>query len=348
MYAHPMEQQLLIIGTRSHFGVAGCMSDELRASGNHVEFLELYPPWSRTTPHRAIERLLPSQAPRAHAVNASAVSMTARSACRNAIVTNGRELRAETVREIRHTLESRGGGIACYLCDDPFNPAQGTERWRRSLPEYTVVVSTKRRVMPDLTALGCRAVRYARFGFHPPIHRPIDPSAVGMASIDVAFAGNADSDRLPILKALATAGRDLSIGLFGHGWDRDSDLASICRPPVEGLSYSAAMCAATVCPCLVRRANRDGHVMRSIELPAIGAFMLAERTEEHQEIFVEGVHCEYWASVDELIEKSHWYVRHPHSAKAIARSGHALVTAGGFTYGERARELLRMIKDVTN
>jgi spore maturation protein CgeB len=87
--------------------------------------------------------------------------------------------------------------------------------------------------------------------------------------------------------------------------------------------------------------------MRSIELPAIGAFMLAERTEEHQEIFVEGVHCEYWASVDELTEKMRWYARHPTRARAIAVQGHSLITAGGFTYGERAREVLRMIQDVT-
>jgi hypothetical protein len=161
--------------------------------------------------------------------------------------------------------------------------------------------------------------------------------------MDVAFAGNADADRLPILAALAEGAEGLQMGLFGSGWDSSAALRRIAQPAVVGLRYSAAMCAATVCPCLIRRANRDGHVMRSIELPAMGAFMLAERTDEHQEVFEAGVHCEYWGSTEELVAKARWYARNPAAARAIAIRGHELITAGGFTYAERAREVLGMI-----
>ncbi len=334
---------MLIVGTRQHFGVAGCMLDGLASAGEHVRFLEVAPSWSRGVANRMVERVCRSQSPRVHLVNLWALRLARRAEIRTGLVTNGRELSPETVEEVREALEARGGGIACYLCDDPFNPVHTSRSWLKSLRQYSVVVSTKRRVMADLEHLGCRAVRYARFGYHPPIHRPVESAQTAFRRFDVAFAGNADQDRLPILEALVLGDAELSIGLFGNGWGAHPLLSRVAQPAVTGLAYAEAMCAATVCPCLVRRANRDGHVMRSIELPAMGAFMLAERTDEHQEMFEQGVHCEYWSSHEELVAKARWFARHPSAARAIAKRGHALVTSGGFTYAERAREVMGMI-----
>ncbi len=294
--------------------------------------------------HRAVARVLGESAPRMLIANALANRAVVATNLQHAIVTNGRELSAETVSSMRETLERRGGGIACFLCDDPFNPVHRSESWLSALAEYSLVVSTKRAVIPDLIRVGCRRVEYARFGYHPPIHRPVDPAAMGFSPIDVAFAGNADSDRIPILGMLAERAADLSFGLYGHGWSSHPVLRRMVRSQVIGLRYSAAMRAATVCPCLVRRANRDGHVMRSIELPAIGALMLAERTDEHQEIFEEGVHCDYWSSVDELFDKSRWYARNPRRAAEIALAGHKLITTNPHTYADRALEVIQMLR----
>jgi spore maturation protein CgeB len=321
------------------------MVDELVLHGETVQLLESSPRWGRSLANRAVEKVCRGNSPRVIALNVKALRLVRKGTLRATLVTNGRELWPETVREMRDSLQSRGGGIVCYLCDDPFNPAHRSETWLEGLRHYSVVVSTKRRVMADLVNLGCRTVRYARFGFHPPIHRPVDPQLMGFEAVDISVAGNADSDRVPILSALVEGAAGLSIGLFGNGWSVHPSLARIARPQVVGLTYAAAMCAATVCPCLVRRANRDGHVMRSIELPAMGAFMLAERTDEHQEIFDEGVHCEYWGSTQELIEKTKWYAQHPGAARSIARRGYDRVTAGGFTYADRARELVGMISE---
>ncbi len=44
----------------------------------------------------------------------------------------------------------------------------------------------------------------------------------------------------------------------------------------------SASAAARVCLCLVRRANRDGHVMRSFEAAVIGGCILAQDTADHR------------------------------------------------------------------
>ena len=342
-----MPAELLIVGTRAHYGVAGCMCDELRARGQEVDLLEVYPDWSSSTVHRVVARLVPGATPQVIRANRRIARAVADEGVRFAIVTNGRELRPAVVREIRESLERRGGGIACFLCDDPFNPVHRSESWLRALAEYTVVVSTKRQVIRDLVAAGCRRVQYARFGYHPPIHRPVDPQAMGFVRCDIGFAGNADADRIPIIGSLAEGSPELSFQLYGHGWSAHRALRAIAQPQVVGLNYSAAMRAATVCPCLVRRANRDGHVMRSIELPAIGAFMLAERTDEHQEMFDEGIHCDYWSSVQELVDKTRWYASNPRRAAHIAHTGHARVIAAPNTYADRALEVVQMLRYMT-
>lgn len=339
-----MTSEILIIGTRAYYGVAGCMCDELRAKGQAVEFLELYPDWSNNIVHRAVARLLPDMTPRVMWANRRTAHVVTTSKSKFAIVTNGRELCPEVVAEARQSLERRGGGIACFLCDDPFNPVHRSESWLRALAQYTVVVSTKQQVIPDLVTIKCRQVRYARFGYHPPIHRTVDPKSFGVFPCDISFAGNADADRIPILGGLAEGASELSFNLYGNGWSEHPALRAIVQPQVVGLRYAAAMQAATVCPCLVRRANRDGHVMRSIELPAIGAFMLAERTDEHQEMFDEGVHCDFWSSVDELVDKTRWYVSKPNRAAKIARAGHNHVTKTPNTYADRALEVVSMLR----
>jgi spore maturation protein CgeB len=276
-------------------------------------------------------------------LNLSLLQALERAQTQFAIVTNGAGLWPSTVEEAQGVLARRGGGLACYLCDDPFNPAHRSRSWVLGLRHYGLVVSTKRAVIGDLRAIGCKRVEYVPFGFNPVYHRWVDPASRGFPPVDASFAGNADQDRLPIISALVDRAADLRITVYGDGWEAAKSLRAVRRPQVTGLDYAAAMCAATVCPCLVRRANRDGHVMRSFELPAMGAFMLAERTDEHQAMFEEDVHCAFWSSTDELVEKSRWFAAHPHVAREIARRGQAMVLAAPHTYGDRAEQIIRMM-----
>ena len=322
------------------------MADELRLRGEDAELLEMYRGRAVTLTGRALaklSRLMPDLSTHDRQLNDAACSITAQTSVKFVFVTNGASITPEAVRQMAALTESRGGGIACYLCDDPFNPLHRSERWLRALREYTLTVSTKRLVMDDLRSNGCRRVEYAPFAYHPPIHRPSNIVEPGIGPCDVAFAGNADKDRLPILAALVRALPQLSYRFHGHGWNRHSSLRPFALPAAEGLAYSAAMGAASVCPCLVRRANRDGHVMRSFELPAMGVFMLAERTPEHAELFVQGVHCDFWGDTEELIDKTAWYCAHPAAALRIARRGYEHITGGRHTYADRAYQLIDLL-----
>jgi hypothetical protein len=76
-----------------------------------------------------------------------------------------------------------------------------------------------------------------------------------------------------------------SVKVAGGYWEKYPALRTHAlglKPPEI---IHALTAAAKVNLCLVRRANRDGHVMRSFEIAAIGGCMLVEDTEEHRAIF---------------------------------------------------------------
>lgn len=170
-----------------------------------------------------------------------------------------------------------------YSTDDPWNPAH-LARWHmRALPAYDVVFTTRRANMEDFRRLGCRDVRYLPFAYDDElIVRPADIGAI--SAPDVLFVGNADRDRFEFMKEFVTAG-GIRPALVGDYWARYDEM----RPQALGLKRPQELCALTAAAkvnlCLVRRANRDGHVMRSFEIAAIGGCMLAEDTVEHREIF---------------------------------------------------------------
>jgi spore maturation protein CgeB len=94
--------------------------------------------------------------------------------------------------------------------------------------------------------------------------------------------------------------------------------------------------------CLVRRANRDGQVMRSYEAAATGACMLVEDTPEHRELFGgDGETVVYFRAIDDMLSQLTHLLA---SARERLRLGHAVrkrIAEGGHTYEDRLRSMLR-------
>jgi spore maturation protein CgeB len=266
-----------------------------------------------------------------------------RSGARFAIIADGKSITPHEVEACRALAASRGGGIAQYLCDDPFAPAYGRSSWKDGVKHFDINFSTKRRIMSDLRAAGASDVRFLWFAFDPVLH--LQRSEVGTVPshllCNIAFAGSSDKDRLPVFETLKSRVPEAQLRLYSGKWSGSRVLRSSARPAVYGMEYCRAMLAADMCPCLVRHANRDGHVMRTFELPAMGCFMLAERTEEHQELMVEGRHCVMWESAEELADKCRWYASRPLARGKVAVQGRNMIRDGQNTYLDRAMAILR-------
>ncbi len=231
-----------------------------------------------------------------------------------------------------------------YLTDDPWNPALRAPWFLRGLAEYDLVCSPRRANLPDLERAGCRQVAYLPFAYNPATHfaePPATPFEHKRFDCDLLFAGGADSDRLPVALALIRAG--FKLALYGGYWDRHPVTQPFAHGHADPATMRKAAGGARVALCLVRRANRDGHVMRSYELPAMGACMLTEDTPEHRELFgAEGEATLYFCTTEMLLEKLRWLLANPAERTRLASAAHSRIVAGANTYADRLRAVLEL------
>jgi hypothetical protein len=258
------------------------------------------------------------------------------------LIVKGANVAPATLRALR---SGRHPYLVNFATDDPFNPATNTPAILGGLDLYDLICSPRRAAIPDIeNASKCR-VRYVRFGYKPQVHfpEPPNPSEAGRYESDVAFIGGADADRVPFFEHLTKSLPDARLALYGGGWDKHPDLRRHHRGFVLGREFRNAIGGATVSVNLVRRANRDGHVMRTFEVPACGGFMLAERTEEHREIFGDDKHVGYFDDAREMVEKVAGYLAEPHETQVMAADCHQLVVTGGHTYKDRLLEIIDLV-----
>ena len=82
--------------------------------------------------------------------------------------------------------------------------------------------------------------------------------------------------------------------------------------------------------------------MRSFEIPACGAFMCAERTEEHEELFRDRTEAIFFSDPDELRSQITHYLDDEDARTRIAAAGFRAVTQGKHTYSDRIVEMVAL------
>ena len=92
-----------------------------------------------------------------------------------------------------------------------------------------------------------------------------------------------------------------------------------------GDAYAATLATAKVGIGLLGKTCPDAFTTRSFEIPASGAMLLAEDTDEHRELFRQGEEADFFASPEELVDKVSFYLTRDGLRQAIARRGRELV-----------------------
>ena len=252
------------------------------------------------------------------------------------VITTGlAPVRAAALRDLR----DRGCVTLHYSTDDPWSRGHSAAWHHRALIEYDIVYTPRRTTEPQLRELGCRDVRYLPFGFDERLFLSEPASGPGKVGIETLFVGGADAERAGFLRAFVAAGGDPV--LVGGYWDRWPDLAprwlGHC-PPQRILDLTRS---ALINLILVRRSNRDGHTMRSIEAGAIGGCLLVEDTEEHRTIFGgDGACVRYFASPQHAASLARSLLDHPAERERMARAVRNRIRSEGHSYADRLRTMM--------
>ena len=240
-----------------------------------------------------------------------------------------------------------------YNPDDPFVGSQ-TSEWStfvKALPLYDIHFVPRKPNFFEYRNFGAKEVIQLMpfWGYLPDVHRPLLISNEMSKEFGgpVGFIGDYERKREEMMFCLAKKG--ISMRIWGPNWDRRCKL-SHPNLKIEGKSlwrddYIKAICAFDIDLGFLRKANRDLHTSRSIEIPACGGFMLAERTDEHLELFEEGKEAEFFENENELLDKINYYLSHPKERKKIAAAGRKRCLKSGYSNQDRIREMFAHISE---
>jgi spore maturation protein CgeB len=259
-------------------------------------------------------------------------------------------VRAATLRCIKAVHP--GTRILWYAEDDMMNPRHLSRWTKRALRLFDFWVTTKSMNADpgEMPKMGVRNILFVNNSFDPDLHRPItiSPDDARRFAGDVSFVGTFARQRAASLAHLAANG--ITVNVWGNGWERASfgaDAPNVMGYPVYDEDYAKVVCASKINLGFLRKENRDLQTCRSMELPAIGGFMMHERNSEICGLFEEGKAAVFFGDDDELLENCrNWLAAGP-ERNQIAAAGRARVLAGGHSHPERLQQILEAAMEVS-
>ena len=255
-------------------------------------------------------------------------------------------IKPETLRIVRQI--STKTIIAGYSPDDMAAKHNQSRAFLNGLSLYHVFFTTKSYGVKELEALGVPRTIFIGNAYDPNTHRPMKVSAEERKQYGglVGFIGDYEIERAQSMFFLAQNG--IPIRVWGPNWDRKCRLRhpnmKIEGRPLWGDDYAKAICSFDINLVFLRKINRDLQTQRSIEIPACQAFMLAERTNEHMDLFEEGKEAEFFSSNEELLNKVKYYLSHEEERKRIAQAGRERCLKSGYSNHDRIKQMLAVIE----
>lgn len=252
-------------------------------------------------------------------------------------------LHASTLRRARELQPDLA--LAFFSEDDLASRVHRSHPMTAAFGEYDLVVTTKRRNLNDgtLARMGARQVAFEPKTFDPTRHRPIPLGEVDRQRFgaQAGFIGTYEEARAEGCLRLAEGG--LTVRVFGNGWQRcelEHPNLILERRPVSGDDYVRAMLATPLQLGFLRKQVDDRHTDRSVEIPACGAFLLAERSDEHLELFEDGREAAFFDGPVEMLERARFYLNHPELRAAVARAGRARCLRSDYSHHGACQRIL--------
>ena len=262
-------------------------------------------------------------------------------------IDKGKWLYPETVQTIK---EITGAVIIHYTPDAQFIQNQ-TRYFKAGIPLYDLLFTTKPFEVELYKQYGAKRVHLIDQGYDN-IHlslRELSFEEKRKFGSDVCFVGHCEPHYAKTLRvAFKMPGRHR---VWGHGWRSYARFHSWLKDAfsgdaVWGDDYSRALNAASIALCLLTKRCPETTTTRSFEITACGAFMLAERTEDHLALYEEGKEAEFYGSLDELVDKLRYYLTHPVEREQIAVAGYERCQRSGYSNHQRARQMLQKVDEL--
>jgi spore maturation protein CgeB len=237
------------------------------------------------------------------------------------------------------TLRSRGVYLVNFQTDDFFNPSHYAAFFRRCLAQFSVVYTPRRQTMAELQRIGCNNLRYLPFGYDHTLFFAQPSNRDQAMKWDVAFVGGADGDRAMLLAPLCAS--SLRVALFGEYWNDFPQTQSHAAGYLSVAQLRELPNIAAISLVLVRRANRDDHVMRTFEAPMTKACLVVEDTPDHRAFFGEdGESVRYFREASDIPRVCLALLVDPAERERLAQNAYLRIAQGSHRYVDRIHSIL--------
>jgi len=258
-------------------------------------------------------------------------------------IVKGNNVYPSTLKKIKQNLNIK---LISWSLDDMYAWHNRSYYYTKGLKYYDEVFTSKSYNIEELKLLGARKVEFLYQAYSKKYHKPSENCEKVKHKAEVLFIGFAEKERFEDLNYLAQNG--IKIEIFGSGWNKQEfqnhhKNLNITPKDLIGKDYSNAISCSKVSLCFLRKANRDLHTSRSIEIPACGGFMIAERTDEHKSLFEEDKEAVYFDSKEELLEKVKYYFEHEEKRQKIAQAGFERTRKSDYSYDNMVCRILDAI-----
>ncbi len=239
------------------------------------------------------------------------------------------------------------GKIIGYSPDNMMERHNQSQNFLDSFPYYDYYVTTKSYTVDILKRMGCSNIIFVNNAFEESFHYPynLTDNERNRLGGKVGFIGAWEQERYNSILYLAENG--IPIKVWGGGkW-------LICKnkyPTLEikptGLfsdEYNKALSAFDISLCFLRKMNFDLQTTRTMEIPACGSLLMAERTSEHMQLFEENKEAVFFSNNEELLEKCRYYLHHEEERKQITKAARERCLKSGYSNYETLRRVLKII-----
>jgi spore maturation protein CgeB len=145
----------------------------------------------------------------------------------------------------------------------------------------------------------------------------------------------------------------IRLRVWGAQWEqaRATLGSSIEGRGVYGREYAKAIVSSRINLAILSEARHgassgDRITSRTFHIPATGAFMLHERTDEFLEYFAEGQECACFETMEELVDRISHYLENEEERRLIAAGGLQRSMESSYSVDSRAKKIVEKVLEI--
>lgn len=196
-------------------------------------------------------------------------------------------------------------------------------------PYFSYVVTTDRDALERYNEIGVKNVIHSQWACNHYLYRRMNTNQEN----DVTFIGQPHGDRRSVINRIADAG--LEVGTYGFGWHTGKlstyQMIEMFNKTKINLNLSNSS-----------RGKHDQIKGRDFEIPGCGGFMLRAANPHLGEYFDIGKELIVYDTVDDLIDKIRYYLKHPEERDAVRDAAYRRVLRE-HTYEIRFEKIFKMV-----